>query len=169
MAGMEALGRLFNVIPVAAGAPFKCRGASSYTFVAYNGTGSTTTTVTLQAASSFGGSYSNLYAIKNIYTTTALNGTAAWTKQTAYPYTSAPWATGGSGGSAGPIASFTFNNSGQNFPTAVCCAFTVFTSEFSDPTDYLECNITGSGGLVIAIPCDLTVQRNPANLEIQGA
>lgn len=170
MAGMEGLGRLFNIIPVAAGQMFKGRGASSYGFCAYNTTGSDETTVTLLQASSYGGGTTDLYAIKNIYTCTQFNGTAAWVKQTAYPYTAAPWSSGGVGGAAGPVSSFTFNGSGANFVSAVCCFFQVFTSELADPDDYLEVTVTGSGTpLLVALPYDLVVQRGPANLEILGA
>lgn len=168
MAGMEALGRLFNVIPVASGAYFKGRGASCYTFVAWNGTATTTTTATLTEATAFASGSASLYAIKNVYWSTANNGTAGWSKLT-YNLNVAPYLTGGSGGVPGALTAVTFNNTGQNIPTATCVAFTVFTSELSDPDNYICVTMTGTGGLCAAIPGDLTVQRGPANLEILGS
>lgn len=168
MSGMELLGRELNVIPIAAGQAFKGRGASAYTFVAYNANATTTTTVTLTQGSVYGTVSTALYAIKDVYTTTAVNGTAVWTKQT-YNVAVAPWLAGGPNSGPGPTNTFTFNNTAQNFVTAACCVFCVFTSELADPYDYIECAISGSGGLVIAIPHDLVSQRAPANLEILGA
>lgn len=171
MAGQEALGRLFNAVPAASGAPLKVRGASGVAILAWNATATTTTTLTLTQDSTFGGSFSGgLFAVKNIYWTTQLNGTAAWTKATFAPGT-APW-TGSSANNVtggGPCNAITFNNTGQNFATAVAILVHVFTSEFSDPFDYIKATMTGSGGLCAAIPYDLVHQRGPANLEIMGA
>lgn len=148
MAGMEGLGRVVNVIPIAACAGMKMRGASSITFVC---TGNDTFTLTV--ASSFGGTYSAPPTtslgggmIHNYYTATATNGTAAWT-DTKLAY--------GSYVNAVTIASGTV-------------AFTIFTSQFTDPACYVKCSV-GSGGLVTAIHHDLVVQRDPKNLEILGA
>jgi hypothetical protein len=145
---MEGLGRVLNVIPIAAGAGMKVRGASAITFVC---TGNDTFTLTV--ASSFGGSYAAPQTtaigggmIHNYYTCTATNGTAAWVKTAL---------ANGSYVNAVTIASGTV-------------AFTIFTSQFADPTNYIKCSV-GSGGLVTAIHHDLMVQRTPANLEILGA
>lgn len=148
MAGMEGLGRVFNVIPIAAGAGMKVRGASAITFVC---TGNDTFTLTV--ASMFGGSYSappttaiGGGVIHDYYTCTATNGTAAWamTKLASGSYVNAV-----------TIASGTV-------------AFTIFTSQFTDPNCYVKCS-AGSAGLVTAIHHDLTVQRFPQNLEVMGA
>jgi hypothetical protein len=170
MSGMELLGRDLNVIPIAAGQAFKGRGASAYTFVAYNASATTTTTVTLTQGSVFGTVSTALYAIKDVYTTTANNGTAVWTKQT-YNVAVAPWLAGGPSSGPGPTNTFKFNNvsPGSANYSGVCSVFCVFNTELADPYDYIECAISGSGGLVIAIPHDLVSQRAPANLEILGA
>lgn len=140
MAGMEGLGRVFNVIPIASGKAFKMRGASAVTFVC---TGADTFTVT--AASSFAGTYASPgNIISHYYQATATDGTAAWTKQT-------------------QAASNAVVQAGSN--TTV---FSVFTSQLADPDDYVKCTASATG-LVHAILHDLVVQRGPANLEILGA
>jgi hypothetical protein len=138
---MEGLGRLLDVIPIAAGAGFKFRGASAVTFVC---TGNDTFTLTV--ASTFAGSYSspgNL--ITHYYQRADTNGTHAWTRQT-------------------QAASNAVVQSTAGYTTA----FEVLTSWMADPNDYIKVSAGGSG-LVMAILHDLTVQRKPANLEILGA
>jgi hypothetical protein len=136
---MYGLGRVLNVIPIAAGQAFKFRGASAVTFVC---TGNDTFTLT--ASSSFGGSYSSPgNVITRKQTCTATNGTAAWAEATQ------------AASNAVTIASGTV-------------VFGVLTSQIADPNDYLKVSVGGSG-LVTAILHDLTVQRKPANLEILGA
>jgi hypothetical protein len=160
---MEALGRLFNLIPIASAKPFRLRGASGVTCVAYvTATGATSTVAVAQDAS-FGGSFATAApVIKNIYTSTATDGTAAWTKNT-FNTAVAPW-------TSGPASGFTFGNASNNFPTALVAVFHIFTSELSDPNDYLKITNTGgtSPGLFV-LPYDLVSQRGPANLEILGA
>lgn len=169
MAGMEALGRVINAIPAASGQAFKMRGSSGVFILAWNATATTSTTLTLNQDSTFGGSFSNgAFVIKNIYWTTANNGTAAWAKAVFNPGT-APWTGASANNVSGPAGIVTFNNSGQNFATATCIAVHVFTSELADPNDYLKATMTGSGGLCAVIPYDLVHQRGPANLEILGA
>ncbi|TVZ96516.1 hypothetical protein [Streptomyces sp. BK340] len=139
MAGMYGLGRVINVIPIAAGNAFKLRGASAVTFVC---TGNDTFTVT--ASSSFGGSYSSPgNIITRKATCTATNGTAAWVESTQ------------AASNAVTIASGTV-------------VFSVLTSQLADPNDYVKVSVGGSG-LVTAILHDLIVQRKPSNLEILGA
>lgn len=138
MAGMEALGRVCNVIPIAAGKALSLRQASGVMFVC---TGNDT--FTLQAASSFAGSYSNLAVITRYYTSTATDGTAAWVAHTQ-------------------------NAAATVTQTSGSTVFHVLTSQLSDPNDYLEVNV-GASGLVEAFVYDLTVQRKPANLLKLGA
>lgn len=140
MAGMEGLGRVLDVVPIAAGNAFKFRGASAVLFVC---TGADTFTLT--AASSFSGSYTSPGNILTHYYQRAdTNGTHAWTRQTL------------SASNAITQAS------------AYTTAFEVLTSMIADPQAYLKVSVGGSG-LVTAILHDLTVQRKPANLEILGA
>lgn len=139
MAGMEGLGRLINVVPIAAGAGLSLKGASAVTYVC---TGNDTFTLTV--APTFAGSYAtpgNIITRK--YTQAATNGTAAWVLATQ------------AGSNAVTIASNTV-------------AFTILTSQLADPAAYLKVTASGSG-LVMAIFHDLTVQRKPANLAILGA
>jgi hypothetical protein len=157
MAGMEALGRLCNVIPIASGVAFKMRGASVAMFVL---TGAAAV-ATLQEQPGFTGTPVSLAMIKNIYWTTVTNGTAAWSKLT-YSANNlvAPFA-------SGPIATYTHGTT-TGLTTATCSVFHIFTSELSDPENYLLCTATGSGLLSVYVG-DLVHQRGPANLEILSA
>jgi hypothetical protein len=140
MAGMEGLGRVLDVIPIAAGKGFKFRGASAVLFVC-----TAADTFTLTAASSYAGSYAtpgNL--ITHYYQRADTDGTHAWTKQTQ--------------------AASNAVVQGSAYTTA----FEVLTSMIADPSAYLKVSVGGSG-LVTAILHDLVVQRKPANLEILGA
>jgi hypothetical protein len=154
MAGMEALGRVCNVIPVAAGKPFKLRSASVAMFVC---TGNDT--FTINERTSFGGSNTAINVIKNIYWMTANDGTASWNKFTWVNTTT-------------PLSAITLASGGAGTPTslvnATCGVFHVFTSELSDPNNYLVVTV-GGAGLVQAYLGDLVHQRAPANLEILGA
>lgn len=139
MAGMYGLGRVINVIPIAAGKAFKFRGASAVTFVC---TGADTFTLT--ASSTYGGSYASPgNIITRKATCTATDGTAAWVEATQ------------AASNAVTIASGTV-------------AFGVLTSQIADPNAYLKVS-AGASGTVVAILHDLTVQRKPGNLEILGA
>jgi hypothetical protein len=150
MAGMEALGRLVNVIPVAAGKPFKMRGASGVMVVV---TG-TDAVVTVKEDSTFGGSFSTtLVGIKDIYWTTASDGTAAWSRLSEY---------------ANPIGTYT-HGSTTGLTTATVSVFHIFTSELTDPNDYLKITVTGTTPTCSVLPYDLVAQRTPPNLELLGA
>lgn len=134
MAAMEGLGRVFNVVPIAAGQAISLKDASAVTFVC---TGNDTFTVT--CASTFGGSYAtpgNIITQK--YTNTATNGTAAWVKAT---QTASNAVTSSSG-------------------TVV---FTIKGVSLPDTKTYVKCSV-GASGLVYAIIHDLVVQRTPGNL-----
>lgn len=140
MAGMEGLGRVLDVIPVAAGQAFKFRGASAVLFVC---TGADTFTLT--AASSYAGSYASPgNVLAHYYQRADTNGTHAWTRQTQ--------------------AASNAVVQGSAYTTA----FEVLTSMIADPNDYLKVSAGGSG-LVTAILHDLVVQRKPANLEVLGS
>ena len=139
MAGMVGLGRAFDIVPIAAGVGLAFRDTSAISFVC---TGNDTFTLT--AASSFGGSYSspgNIITLK--YTNTATNGTAAWVKATQAASNAVTISSG-------------------------AVLFTVYTSQLSDPTNYVKVSVAASG-LVTAVYHDLVVQRTPANLQIRSA
>jgi len=130
----EGLGRVFNVVPIAAGVGLAVKNCGTITFVC---TGNDTFTVT--AASSFAGSYAtpgNIITQK--YTNTATNGTAAWVKATQ------------AASNAVTIASGTV-------------VFVVRATQLADPLNYVKVSV-GASGLVTALMHDLVSQRTPANL-----
>lgn len=131
---MEALGRSFNVVPIAAGVALSMRDCSGITFVC---TGNDTFTITV--ASTFGGSYATPGSIiTRKYTNTSTDGTAAWVKATQ------------AASNAVTISSGTV-------------AFDVLGPMLPDPKVYVKVSV-GASGLVTAILHDLSHQRNPANL-----
>lgn len=152
MAGMELLGRTNNIIPVASGQPFKMRDCSSAMVVV---TGATAV-ITVTQAAGFAGTPATFPVIKNVYWATASNGTAAWNKLT-FVNGVAPFTTG-------PLATYTHGTT-AGLTTAVMSAFHIFTSELSDPNNYVICTATGSG-LCYVVTGDLVHQRGPANLAI---
>jgi hypothetical protein len=147
MAGMEALGRVCNIIPIASSKPFKMRGASSV-MVCVTGA---TAVATLNERSSFGGSDTALAVIKDVYWSTATDGTAAWNKLILSPL----------------VSTYTHGTT-TGLTTAVMSVFHVFTSQLSDPFNYLNVVATGSGLCSVTL-VDLVHQRAPANLEILGS
>lgn len=141
MAGQEALGRLYDRIPIAAGQAMKFRGASGIEFTC---TGADTFTITVSPT--FGGSFVSPGNIITHFSQRAdTNGTHAWTLQT-------------------QAASNAVVQSNAGYTTS----FDVLTSMLADPNCYIKVSVGGSG-LVIATPHDLVVPRKPANLEILGA
>lgn len=139
MAGMEGLGRLFNVAPIAAGAALSLRDAAGVTFIC---TGNDTFTLTV--SDSFGGSYATPgNIITHKITNTATNGTAAWA-------TASQSAANAVTISSGTVA---FYVSGDMLP---------------DGKSYVKVSAGGSG-LVTAVLHDLTAGRKADNLAIVGA
>jgi len=156
---MEGLGRLFNVIPIAADTVAVYLGeCATISFVC---SGSDTYTVSI--ATAFTGTYrAGAYAgfspawtpIDHYYKSTAADGSAAWTRVTL----------------GADAATFT--------STGLMTVFAVHTAGIrrlvdSTGTDsgaytYIKCVSTG-GGLVRAVTHDLAVQRGPANLKILSA
>jgi len=148
MSGMETLGRLANVIPIAAGKPFKMRGASCAMIVVTGAAAQPT----LNERSSFGGADTPVALIRNVYWTTVTDGTAAWNKLIISP----------------TVSTYTHGTT-TGLTTAVTSVFHVFTSELSDPNTYLNVVSTAGPALVAVVLGDLTPQRAPANLEVLGA
>lgn len=153
MAGQEGLGRLFNVMPIAAGTAVNLNQCSAVTFVC---TGNDTFTLTVSTV--FGSGYTTPPTtaiggglIRNYYTTTTA-GTAAWSKTA--------------------LASGSYVNAVTIASGVV--AFAVYGTDLDQQAiggtnyQYIKCSV-GSSGLVTAIVHDLTVQRTPANLEILSA
>jgi len=131
---VEGLGRVYNVVPIAAGVEINMREVDSVDFVC---TGNDTFTVT--AANAIGGSYTSPgNIITNKYTNTATNGSAAWVRASQ------------SASNAVTIASGTV-------------VFTVNGASLADGQTTVKCSAGGSG-LVTAILHDLKSKRGPANL-----
>lgn len=150
----EGLGRLFNVIPIAAGVAINVSIAPAITFVC---TGNDTFTLTV--STSFGGSYVAPATtaigggmIRNYYTNTATAGTAAWVKTTLANGSYVNAVTIASGAVAFAVYGVDMDNT-----TATGSKFT-----------YIKCS-AGASGLVAAIAHDLVHQRGPANLTIMSA
>jgi len=130
----EGLGRVFNVVPIAAGVGIAMRDCEVITFVC---TGNDTFTIT--TASSFAGSYAtpgNIITRK--YTNTATNGTAVWVFASQVA------------SNAVTIASGTV-------------VFVVRGTQLADPLNYVKVSV-GAAGLVTALMHDLRAMRTPANL-----
>lgn len=139
MGAMEGLGRVFNVVPIAAGAAVSLRDAGGVTFIC---TGNDTFTVTV--SDSFGGSYATPgNTITKKITNTATNGTAAWATSTQSASNAVTIA-------SGSVAIYV---SGDSLP---------------DGKAYVKCSV-GASGLVTALLHDLSVQRKADNLAIVGA
>ena len=148
MSGMEALGRVCNVVPDAISHPFKLRGASGVMIV----TQGADAVVTVKEDSTFGGSFATtLLAIKTIYWGTATDGTVGWSKLV-----------------VANIGTFTHGTT-TGLTTATVTAFHLFTSMLTDPNAYLKITCTGTTPKCAAYLYDLVHQRGPANLEILGA
>lgn len=139
MSAMEGLGRVFNVVPIAAGKGIKLTGGVGVTFVT---TGSDTFTLT--CASTFAGSYTSPGTIStNVYKTSATDGTAAWVLDNTLI-------------------------SNNTIVTTVATAFYISDVFLPDGKVYVKLSAGGSG-LVTAIVHDLVVKRTPPNLALLGA
>jgi len=152
MAGMEALGRVFDVVYTASGNYFSLKNCSGVTLICKTSS-TTTTSVALVAATSFAASTTANWTTANgfgqpshYYQNAQNNGTGAWTKQTA-TWTSNSLAIAGTSGYLSVVE--------------------LFVSQLADTYDYLA--VTGTNCTVTALLHDLTVQRTPANLAILGA
>lgn len=136
---MEGLGRVFNVIPIAAGRGISFKEATGITFVC---TGNDTFTLTV--ADTFAGSYATPgNIVTRTFTNTATNGSAAWVAATQAASNAVTIASG-------------------------AVAFHVSANSLPDTKAYIKCAV-GAAGLVVAILHDLTVMRTPENLRILSA
>ena len=136
MAGMDGLGRVFNVVPIAAGVGIKLKDCSAVSFVC---TGSDTFSLTI--ATAFAGTYragsffTPAWApITRLFKSTATAGTAAWTRAN--------------------IAAA--DNTGAQTNVTV---FSVLVSQIPDPYTHIKCS-AGASGLVTALVHDLLVQED---------
>lgn len=150
MAGMQGLGRVFDVVHDASGNMFTLKNASAVSFVVK---GSGAASLAVVAAKTFGGSTTNWTTANGFgqtafyYRNTTTNGTAGWTKQT---------------------ATWTTNSVALAGTTGYTSVITIYTSQFADTYDYIQ--VTGTNTTTcVALLHDLTVQRTPANLALLGA
>lgn len=146
MAGMEGLGRVFNVVPAAIGLYINMKDCSAISFVC-TGAGSGSTFNFGEAKDTAGTAVQDLGAvISQYYTNADTDGSLAWVK-----------ATQAAADETGSIAS------------GHVAVVTIECSKLDDGFDYVVCTDSAAqGGTCIAILHDLTVQRTPANLSLPG-
>ncbi len=150
MAGMRALGRVYNLVPAASGVPVSLKNCSGIGLLAAAAT-TATTSLAFTAAKTFGGTYvavtpGNGFGQPATWYQATAPGTAAWTAQ------AASWA----------------SNVLTIGATSGYASYVDFlVSELADQYDYLK--VTAVNASLVAITYDLNVQRTPANLAIQSA
>lgn len=155
MAGMRALGRVYDIVSAPSGIDICVKDISGIGFVAVNGT-TTAAILTVVAKPSFGGSSktwtpANGFGQPNtMYTRTA--NTAAWVSNNV-------------------AANWSSNALTVPLTTTGLISYTDFlVSQFADTYDYINVTVSGTGcTLPMAILYDLNVQRTPANLRIPSA
>lgn len=147
MAGIEALGRILDVVPIASGVAISMRDCSAITFVC---TGQDTFTLTVSPT--FGGSYVSPGTIINhVYWSTATNGTAAWQKF-----------------ALAATADHVHPGTDTGLTTANTTVIELLSQQVVDPNVYVKLTASAAG-LVTAILHDLEYQRKPANLPVRSA
>jgi hypothetical protein len=150
MAGMRALGRVYNVVPGASGLAICLKDCSGIGLLA---TASTTaaTSLAFTAAKTYSGSTVNVtpgngFGQPAYFYEAAATGVDAWVK------TTASWASNvlTIGATAGNVSYVDY-----------------LVSELADGYDYLI--VTATNATLTALLYDLTVQRTPENLRIPSA
>jgi hypothetical protein len=145
------LGRVFDVVGVAAAHRFSLQNAQAVSFIAE---ASGASTITVQASKTYSGSLVNWTTANGFgqpatwYQNTANDGTAAWTKQTA------SWSTA------------TLTLAGTSGYMSVV---TFLATQFADGYKYIDISSNANNTFIVALLHDLSVQRTPANLAILGA
>jgi hypothetical protein len=159
VAGMRALGRVYDKINGPSGIDICLKDASGIGFTAVNGT-TTAAILTVVAKPSFGGSAANWSAANGFgipgkyYTRTA--NTAAWVEH----LVGTEWPTSGNGNV------FTVGLT----TTGLITEIEFLTSQFADTYDYINVTVSGTGcTLTMATLYDLTVARSPVRLRIPSA
>lgn len=149
MAGMEGLGRVFNVIQAADTVVFDMSKSSAVSLVV-KASGASSIAVT--AAKTFTGTPANFTTANGFgqtghwYQATAADGTVGWTKQTAV---------------------WTFNSLALAGTSGYVSVVDIFGSQMA--TDYKYLIVTCTNATLTAITHDLTYQRKPANLAALSA
>lgn len=152
MAGMQGLGRVFDVVADAANHPISLKNCSAVTFIVKT---SGAATITVQGQTAFSGGTATNWTPANgfgqpttWYENQHTDGTGSWAKKTAV------WSTA------------TLTLSGTTTYTSVV---TFYVSELADTYDYINISSNANTTYIAAVLHDLTVQRTPANLTILGA
>lgn len=157
MAGMRALGRMYDIVQAPSGLNICLKDCSGISFVAVNGT-STAAILTVTASTLFTGGTTSNWTTANGFGQpqtgyTRLTGnTAAWVSQNL----ASAWS---SNVLTVPIST-----------TSAIFQVDFLVSQLADLYDYINVTVSGSGAtLPVAILHDLTVQRTPPNLRIPCA
>lgn len=132
---MEALGRLYNKVPIAAGVLISLKEAAGVQFTC---TGADTFTV--KSATTYNGSATNLTAITRYYTNTSTAGAAAWVDS----------------GNVAATASVTIASG--------AVSFYIDAADLPAGAAWVEVAV-GASGLVQAETVDLFQQQNPKYLQ----
>lgn len=149
MAGMRALGRVYDIVPAASGIDICLKDVSGIGFLA-------TTTATAAAALAFSAKPSFGGAATTVTPANGFGQPAAWYLRTA---NTAAWA---------PQAAVWTANSMAIAGTISQISYVDFlVSELADTFDYL--NVTATNAGLTAILYDLTVARAPQRLRIPSA
>lgn len=149
MAGMRALGRVYDVVPAASGVDICLRDCSGVSFVAV-ATTTAATSLAFAAKTAFGGAAqpvtpANGFGQPNTWFQRTAN-TAAWTPQNAV---------------------WTANSLAVGATINYISQVDYLVSELADTYDYI--NVTATNASLFVILYDLTVARKPANLRIPSA
>jgi hypothetical protein len=139
---MEGLGRLYDIVTVAAGQSINLKGAAGVEFHCSAAAVSTSFTVNSQPTA--GGSATALTAVTRVYTRTAHNGTVAWTDS----------------GDTAAVSNVPCANGSE-------VAFYIDAADLPAGSPYVEVVVTGTG-TVIAVLTDLMTQQNPKYLPVPG-
>lgn len=146
MAGMDGLGRVFNIVPAAQGLYIAMRDCSAVSFICT----STGETFAFGEAKNSSGGSAQLFADgakgtypPRYYEASDTDGSVAWVKHSMTDDTT------------------------PSITSGHCIVVTVYTSIMDDGYDYVYVT-PGSSGTAIALLHDLTVQRTPANLALPG-
>jgi hypothetical protein len=110
-----------------------------------------TAVATLNERTSFAGSDTAIALIRVVYWATTTDGTVGWNKLI-----------------LPALASTYTHGTTAGLTTALTSVFHVHSSQLTDPNNYLNVVMTGSGLCSVYLG-DLVHQRGPANMEILGA
>lgn len=141
---MEALGRLFNIVPSAGTVEVNLRDATGVTFLCIQDGASAETFTVQESQDASGTGAQNLAVIDEWHQNTAKAGATTWTRQTQTAAASV------------------------SVPIGGVAAIHVSANSLSDGYGYVECN-PGATGTVVAIVHDLAVQRAAENLPAPAA